>query len=128
MGRTAATIVRITGVLQLVMGLFVWMGGGTTLTPVHMGIGIVFVIAMWVLGFRALSARVASPLAVVVIAWGAIVVTLGMTQDKIMPGPNHAAIQGLHVLVGLIGMGLSEMVAKRLRIANEGEALDARPA
>jgi hypothetical protein len=32
------------------------------------------------------------------------------------------------VLVGLIGMGLSEMVAKRLRIANEGEALDARPA
>ena len=128
MGRTAATIVRITGVLQLVMGLFVWMGGGPMLVPVHMVVGIVFVIAMWVLGFRAISARVASPLAVVLIAWGALVVALGMTQAQIMRGPNHAAIQGLHVLVGLIGMGLSEMVAKRLRIAHEGGALDARPA
>jgi hypothetical protein len=35
-----------------------------------------------------------------------------------MPGENHAAVQIAHVLTGLIGMGLSEMLGKRMRIAS----------
>jgi hypothetical protein len=119
MGQTAATVVRITGILQLVMGILIWMGGFTYLVPVHMLIGIVFVLAMWVLGFRAMSARVASGLAGVLIAWGAIVVAFGMTQAQLWPGPNHPAIQALHMVTGLMGMGLSDMVAKKMRVANE---------
>ena len=119
MGQTAATVVRITGILQLVMGILIWMGGFPYLIPVHMLIGVVFVLAMWVLGFRAMSARVASGLAGVLIAWGAIVVAFGMTQAQLWPGPNHAAIQALHMVMGLMGMGLSDMVAKKMRIANE---------
>jgi hypothetical protein len=119
MDRNAATMIRVTGILQLVMGVFIWMGGAAMLIPVHMLIGVVFVIAIWVLGFRAVGARVASGLSVVLVALGAIVGALGMTQAQIMPGPNHGAIQGLHVLVGLMAMGLSEAVAKRLRTAHE---------
>ena len=119
MGQTAAMIVRITGILQLVMGILIWMGGFPYLVPVHMLIGIVFVLAMWVLGFRAISARVASALAVVLIGWGAFVVAFGMTQAQILPGPNHAAIQALHVVVGLMAMGFSDMVAKKMRVAGE---------
>jgi uncharacterized membrane protein YccC len=119
MGQTAAMVVRITGVLQLVMGILIWMGGFPYLIPVHMLIGVVFVIAMWVLGFKAMSARVASGLAGVLIAWGAIVVAFGMTQAQLWPGPNHAAIQALHMVMGLMGMGLSDMVAKKMRVANE---------
>jgi hypothetical protein len=121
MGQTAATVIRITGILQLLMGILIWMGGFPMLVPIHMLIGFVFVIAMWILGFRAMSARVASGLAGVLIAWGAIVVAFGMTQAQLWPGPNHAAIQALHVVVGLMAMGLSDMVAKKLRIANEAK-------
>jgi hypothetical protein len=119
MGQTAATIVRITGILQLLMGILIWMGGFPMLVPIHMLIGIVFVIAMWVLGFRAMSARVASGLAGVLIAWAAIVVAFGMTQAQFWPGPNHGFIQGIHVLMGLMAMGLSDMVAKKMRVADE---------
>jgi hypothetical protein len=45
-----------------------------------------------------------------------------MTQAQLMPGANHAAIQVVHVLTGLIAMGMSEALGKRLRIANEGVA------
>ena len=127
MGRTAATVVRITGVIQLVMGILIWMGGFPYLVPVHMLIGVVFVIAMWVVGFRAMSARVVPGLAVVLIAWAAIVVAFGMTQAQILPGPNHPAIQAVHVLVGLVAMGLSDMVAKKMRVASE-VGLEAPPA
>jgi hypothetical protein len=128
MDRNAAMIIRITGMLQLAMGIFIWMGGAQGLVPVHMLIGLVFVIAMGLLGFRAVAARVAAGLGVVLIAWGAVVLALGMTHARLMPGPNHGAIQGLHVLVGLAAMGLSEAVAKRLRIAQEKSVPDARPA
>ena len=119
MGQTAATVVRITGILQLVMGILIWMGGFPYLVPVHMLIGVVFVLAMWVLGFRAISARVASAFAVVLIGWGAFVVAFGMTQAQILPGPNHPVIQVVHVVVGLMAMGFSDMVAKKMRVANE---------
>jgi hypothetical protein len=42
-----------------------------------------------------------------------------MTQAQIMPGANHGAIQVIHVVVGLAAMGLSEAVAKRMRVAHE---------
>lgn len=118
----ATMIVRITGIAQLLLGVLIWMGNAGGLVPVHMLIGLIFVLAMWVLGFRAMRAGVATWLAGILLLWGAAILALGMTQAQLMPGPNHAAIQIVHVLTGLIGMGLSEMVGKRLRIAKEGSA------
>jgi hypothetical protein len=115
----AATLVRITGIAQLLLGVLIWMGNAAGLIPVHMGIGLIFVIAMWILGYRAIRAGVSTVLGVVLLAWGACILALGMTQMQLMPGANHAAIQIVHVLSGLIGMGMSEAVGKRLRIARE---------
>jgi hypothetical protein len=35
------------------------------------------------------------------------------TPAQLMPGENHAALQIAHVLTGLIGMGLSEMLERK---------------
>jgi len=118
----AATLVRITGIAQLLFGVLIWMGNASGLIPVHMGIGLVFVIALWFVGYRAISRGVVPWLGGVLLVWGACVLALGMTQAQLMPGANHAAIQVLHVLTGLIAMGMSEALGKRLRIANEGAA------
>lgn len=116
MGST--TIVRIAGIAQLLLGVLIWMGNAGGLIPVHMLIGLLFVVAMWILGFRAMRAGVSPVLAGIVLLWGAGILALGMTQAQLMPGENHAAVQIAHVLTGLIGMGLSEMVGKRMRIAH----------
>ena len=108
-------IVRITGIAQLLLGVLIWMGNAGGLIPVHMLIGLVFVLAMWILGFRAMKAGVVPLLAGILLLWGAAILAIGMTQAQLMPGANHAAIQIVHVLMGLIGMGLSEVVGKRLR-------------
>jgi hypothetical protein len=118
----AATLVRITGIAQILLGVLIWMGNASGLIPVHMGIGLVFVIALWVVGYSAIRRGVVPWLGGVLLLWGACVLALGMTQAQLMPGANHAAIQGLHVLTGLIAMGMSEALGKRLRIANEGAA------
>ena len=115
-------IVRITGIAQLLLGVMIWMGNAGGLVPVHMLIGLIFVLAMWILGFRAMRAGVSGLLAGILLLWGAAILAIGMTQAQLMPGPNHAAIQIAHVVMGLIGMGLSEMVGKRMRIASGGVA------
>ncbi|HKO22063.1 MAG TPA: hypothetical protein VJX91_05365 [Candidatus Eisenbacteria bacterium] len=114
---SSTMIIRITGIAQLLLGVMIWMGNAGGLIPVHMLIGLIFVIAMWILGFRAMRAGVSPVLAGIVLLWGAAILALGMTQAQLMPGANHAAIQILHVVTGLIGMGLSEAVGKRMRIA-----------
>jgi hypothetical protein len=118
----AATLVRITGIAQLLLGVLIWMGNASGLIPVHMGIGLVFVIALWVVGYSAIRRGVVPWLGGVLLLWGAGVLALGMTQAQLMPGANHAAIQVVHVLTGLIAMGMSDALGKRLRIANEGAA------
>ena len=112
-----SSIIRITGIAQLLLGVLIWMGNAGGLIPVHMLIGIIFVLAMWLLGFRAMRAGVSPVLGGIVLLWGAAILAIGMTQAQLMPGPNHAAIQIVHVVMGLIGMGLSEMVGK-LKIAS----------
>src|SRR4030095_3237142 len=116
----AATLVRITGIAQLLLGVLIWMGNAAGLIPVHMGIGLVFVIALWFVGYRALSRGVVPWLGGGLLGGGACVLALGMTRAQLMPGANHAAIQVLHVLTGLIAMGMSEALGERLRIAKEG--------
>lgn len=118
----AATLVRITGIAQLLLGVLIWMGNASGLIPVHMGIGLVFVIALWIVGYRAISRGIVPWLGGLLLVWGACVLALGMTHAQLMPGANHAAIQALHVLTALIAMGMSEAVGKRLRIANQGVA------
>jgi hypothetical protein len=47
------------------------------------------------------------------IAWGFIVLLLGLSQDQLFPGPAHWLIKLLHLLVGLSAIGLAELLARR---------------
>ena len=111
--RNALMIVRITGVAQLLLGVLIWMGQAGGLVPVHMLIGVIFVIGLWILGYRGVAGGQAV-MGALVLLWGAVVVAFGMVQAQIMPGPNHAVVQLAHVVMGLLGMGLAEMLGKKL--------------
>ena len=110
--RNALMIVRITGIAQILLGVLIWMGQASGLIPSHMLIGVIFVVGLWIVGYRGVAGG-QGVMGAVVLGWGALVVAFGMIQAQVMPGPNHAVVQLAHVLMGLLGMGLGEMLGKK---------------
>jgi len=117
--KTAITVVhmlvRLTGLIQIVLGVLFWTGNALTLIPVHMLSGFVFVLSVWTLAVLAARAGVSRGFVVLVIVWGVIVLVLGLTQTQLLPGDVHWVIQVLHLLVGLGAIGQAEGLAARIK-------------
>ena len=113
----AQMLVRLAGLIQIVLGVLFWTGNALTLIPIHMLVGTVLVLLLWVLAGIAFWAGVDRRFVVLAIVWGAIVVAFGMTQNEILPGPAHWVIQVLHLLVGLGAIGQAEGLAARIKQA-----------
>jgi hypothetical protein len=111
----AQMLVRITGVLLLILGLLFWSGDALGLIPLHMLLGVVFVLALWLLAAVASQAGLPIGMAAGVALLGLIVLILGLTQDGLMLGGAHWVIQVLHLLVGLAAIASGEVVGGRLR-------------
>jgi len=119
--QSALMIVRIAGIAQVLLGVLIWMGQADGLIPVHMLVGVIFVIGLWILGYRGVAGGQAI-MGTIVLGWGALVLGLGMIQAQILPGPDHVVVQLSHVAMGLLGMGLAEMLGKRLKAPVEAGA------
>lgn len=111
----AQMLVRICGGLLILLGIFFWTGHALSLIPIHMLLGLVFVIALWVLAGIGARAGVGAGFAALVALWGIIVLALGMTQTRLMPGSAHWVIRVLHLLVGLVAIRLGEVLAQRIK-------------
>ncbi|MBN8737347.1 MAG: hypothetical protein J0H27_13900 [Xanthomonadales bacterium] len=107
-------LLGVSGVALLLLGILFWTGHALTLVPLHMLLGALLVLSMWMLVAISLHARTAMGFAAVVLAWSLIVPLLGMTQMQLLPGSGHWMIQVLHLLVGIAAMGLGGVLAKRL--------------
>jgi hypothetical protein len=108
-------LVRITGVLLLILGLLIWTEGMRDLVFPHIILGLVMVIALWLLAV--VGARLGAPmgLAASVAVMGLIVLVLGMSQNSLVPGGAHWIIQVLHLLLGMAAVGMAEALGGRLR-------------
>ncbi len=113
--RVAGILVGITGLFQIVLGLFFWSGVAQSLIPLHMVVGIVFVLALWTTAGLAIKAHAPAGPVAVAFAWGAVVILFGVTQAQILPGPYHWTIRVLHLLVGLAAMAQAGGLARRIR-------------
>ena len=117
--QTATTIaqwtVRLTGITQVVLGLLFWTNRVLTLVPLHMAIGLTFVIAVWALAAIAARAGVSPWLVAFGAAWGIVVLALGITQGRLLPGPMHWVVKVLHLLVGFAAMALAARLAGQIR-------------
>lgn len=117
--RIASMVVRICGVLLLILGILLWLDIATSLVLVHMLLGIILTIALWVLGVVIATSKKGGSigLGIGAIVLGLIVVGLGLTQQGILaqPGDPHWIIQVLHLLLGLLAIGMAEMISGRYR-------------
>ena len=113
--KVAQMLVRITGVLLLILGLLFWSGDALGLIPVHMLLGLVFVLSLWLLAAVASQAGVPIGMAAGTALIGLITLILGLVQDSLVLGDAHWVIQVLHLLVGLVAIASAEMIGGRLR-------------
>ena len=112
----AQMLVRITGVLQLILGLLIWTEPSFYyLVNTHTLLGIVFVLSLWVLAAVSTRAGIPIGMAAGVAVGGLVVLALGMTQRSLLPGSLHWVIQVLHLLIGMAAVGSGEAIGGRLR-------------
>ncbi len=118
----AQMLVRITGVLQLILGLLIWAEGMRNLVTLHIYIGLLLVISLWVMA--AAGARLGAPigLAAALALVGLVVVWSGMTQASLLPGDLHWIVQIVHLLLGMAAVGMAEALGGRLRRIQLGPA------
>src|SRR5579883_1894023 len=107
---TLQMIVRISGLILIVLGILFWVGSAQALIPIHMLLGLLLVLALWALAVAGMRSGTPAGLTGLAIVWGVIVVALGVTQAQIAPGGAHWIVQVVHLLVGIVAIGLSEMI------------------
>ncbi len=112
-------VIRICGVLALILGILFWTGTAPdALIPVHVILGILVTLALWVLGFMFGRAPGGNwGFASIAIVWGILV--LGIGGSQIGQDPS-TIVKIIHLLIGLLAIGIGEMVGgryKRLNVA-----------
>ena len=109
-------LVRVTGVLVLILGLLIWAENMTALIQLHMGLGLLMVLSMWVFAAASVSAGASVGTAVGVALLGLVMLLFGGAQDNVLPEPNpaHAIIKIVHLLIGLAAMAVAELVGGRI--------------
>jgi hypothetical protein len=89
------------------LGIGFWTGHWANLVNVHMAIGSLFVIALWVIAESPARTAARSPRRFGFV-WGVIVLALGMTQQGILIGSLHWIVRVLHLAIGIAAMPIAE--------------------
>ena len=110
----AQMLVRTLGPIQVGLGLLFWTYNAMNLIPLHMLIGLVIVLALWVLAGLGIRAGVHLGLVSAAFAWGILVIVLGMTQDQLLPGSLHWIVNVIHLGFGVVAIGFAELLARRI--------------
>ncbi|HZT99670.1 MAG TPA: hypothetical protein VFA10_08435 [Ktedonobacteraceae bacterium] len=109
-------VLRVSVLLTLILGIAIWTGNADSLRPVHIVLGILVVLSLWILGFAQATVRGGNwGLAAGAFILGLILPIFGLGQEGLLPGSAHWLIQVIHLLLGLAAIGLGEMIAGRYK-------------
>jgi hypothetical protein len=108
-------LARLLGAILLVLGFCIWFNIAKP-TAAHAALGSLFVLVMWVIAVIALFALPRRGLPLFALLLGALVMWFGMTQTTLLTGSMHWAVRVVHLLLGLAALGLTEALAKAVRI------------
>ena len=120
--RIASIVLSFAGLLALILGLLIWTGTDLNLVQMHMLLGLLAVGALWVIGVgQAFATGGSWIIAACALVVGATLVFIGMTQASLMVGAFHWVIQLLHLVLGLLVIGIGHIGAARYRKGATGE-------
>lgn len=114
----ASILLRVFGTLALILGLLFWAGIGLNFIAVHMLLGLLVVLLLWIVGVgQAFSKNGSWVLAIGALALGALVIFFGLRQSALLVGPLHWVIQVIHLLLGVFAVGIGQLSVGRYRKA-----------
>ncbi len=120
--KTATTVaqmlIRVCGLILIILGLVLWFGNADGLKPIHLLFGFILVFSLWTLAGLAARAGVQLGLVILAVVWGFVAPILGLIQEGLIPGSAHWVIQVVHLLVGLVAIGLGEMLGAQIKRRN----------
>jgi len=112
----AVWVLRIAVLAAIILGILFWTGNAVNLIPVHMLLGIIAVLSLWVIGLAQGFIRGGSfGLALATFIVGLALAIVGLYQQQWLLGSSHWIIQVIHLLLGLSAIGLGEMINGRTR-------------
>ncbi len=112
----AVWVLRIAVLAAIILGILFWTGNAQNLIPVHMLIGIIAVLSLWVIGLAQGFIKGGSfGLALATFIVGLALAIVGLYQQQWLLGSSHWIIQVIHLLLGLSAIGLGEMINGRTR-------------
>jgi len=110
---TLLMLARLLVAAQVVLGLLIWFGK-ISVTQIHIALGSLFVLDLWLLAVIALFALSARGLSLFSLLLGGVIMWLGVAQRTMLLGSAHWAVQVVHLLLGVSAMGLIEPLTKSL--------------
>lgn len=106
--RILLVFMRAAMAVLVILGIGFWTGHWANLVNVHMAIGALFVLSLWVIAGIAAAHGRPGRLVAFGFVWGVVVLALGMTQQGILIGDLHWIIRVLHLAVGIAAMPIAE--------------------
>ena len=114
--RIASIVLRLSGALAVILGILFWSGNALNLIPIHMLLGLLVVLSLWIVGIgQAFSSGGSWPLAGGTLLLGLLVIVVGMRQSSLLVGPFHWVIQVVHLLLGILAVGIGQIAVARWR-------------
>lgn len=104
-------VARSIAVIEVVLGVLFWTGHADSFVNVHIAVGLLLVLDLWVAVALGLRAGAPVGLAVVALIWSVGMPVFGLIQTSLLSGSAHAIVQVVHLLVGLAAVGLIEALA-----------------
>jgi hypothetical protein len=113
---------RACVLLALILGILLWtdvLSGGIVM--VHMLLGILAVLSLWLLAFGIATAPKGKNIGLAIGAFilGLLLPIIGIGQLSWLPGSAHWVIQIIHLLLGLGAIGIGETISGRYRRMNK---------
>src|ERR1041384_1821493 len=116
MFQIASIVLRLCGGLAVILGILFWSGNTLNLIPIHMLLGLLVVLSLWIVGIGQAFSRGGSwPLAIGAVLLGLLVIVVGMRQSSLLVGSFHWVIQVVHLLLGILAVGIGQIAVARWR-------------
>jgi len=114
--RITSIVLSLAGSIALIFGLLFWAGFAVNLISIHMLLGLLAVASLWVVGIGQAFAQTGSwMIAVCALVVGALTIVFGLYQSSMLVGSFHWVVQIVHLLLGILTIGLGHMATARYR-------------
>ena len=122
--RITSNVLRACALLALILGIIFWTSSlEGPLVAIHMLLGILVVLSVWILGYAIATAPKGRNIGLAVGAFviGLLLLFVGLTQkgSLYLSPSSHWIVQAVHLILGLLAIGIGEAISGRYRRNNK---------